>query len=156
MGMNEKKSELLIQEAFQTMLRNTEDMIFVKDVDSVYVAASLAWIKMAGKETLEDVINKTDLEIFEDENLAERYRKDDKKLLAEGKDLVDYMEPITDEDGHARYGSTSKYLLYDPDGKPNGILGITKDITRDYIIKQHYQKELSCLFELPEDVYAIS
>ena len=61
MGMNEKKSELLIQEAFQTMLRNTEDMIFVKDVDSVYVAASLAWIKMAGKETLEDVINKTDL-----------------------------------------------------------------------------------------------
>ena len=156
MGMNEKKSELLIQEAFQTMLRNTEDMIFVKDVDSVYVAASLAWIKMAGKETLEDVINKTDLEIFEDENLAERYRKDDKKLLAEGKDLVDYMEPITDEDGHARYGSTSKYLLYGPDGKPNGILGITKDITRDYIIKQHYQKELSCLFELPEDVYAIS
>lgn len=156
MGMNEKKSELLIQEAFQTMLRNTEDMIFVKDVDSVYVAASLAWIKMAGKETLEDVINKTDLEIFEDENLAERYRKDDKKLLAEGKDLVDYMEPITDEDGHARYGSTSKFLLYGPDGKPNGILGITKDITRDYIIKQHYQKELSSLFELPEDVYAIS
>ena len=66
MSMNEKKAELLIQEAFQTMLRNTEDMIFVKDVDSVYVAASLAWIKMAGKETPEDVINKTDFEIFED------------------------------------------------------------------------------------------
>lgn len=156
MNINDNKTEFLIQAAFQTMLENTQDMIFLKDIDSVYVAASAPFAKMTGKESPEELIGKNDLEIFADENLAKRYIKDDKKLLSEGKNLIDYMEPITDEDGHARYGSTSKFVISDQDGNPAGILGITKDITRDYIIKQHYQKELSCLFELPEDVYAIS
>jgi len=151
-----KMQDLLIHSAFTAMLKNTKDMMFLKDVNSVYVAASDAFVKMTGKECVEDLINRTDLEIFEDESLARRYMKDDRKLLEADKDLLDYMEPITDEDGHARYGSTSKYLLRDKAGNAIGILGITKDITRDYIIKQHYQKELSFLFELPEDVYAIS
>ena len=35
-------------------------------------------------------------------------------------------------------------------------MGITKDITRDYLARQHYQQELKYLFELPEDTYAVS
>lgn len=71
--------------------------------------------------------------------------------------MVDYIEPIPEEEeGKARYGSTSKYILRNQEGKAMGILGITRDITRDYVARQHYQHELQYLFELPKDTYAIS
>ena len=36
-----------------------------------------------------------------------------------------------------------------------GIFGVTKDTTRDYIARQHYQQELRYLFSLPKDTYAV-
>lgn len=150
------KEERLKLAAFQTIIENTKDMIFIKDVHSVYLAASMPFVKMVGKEQVEELLGKTDLELFEDSNLAKRYLADDQKLLAKGQDLIDYIEPITDEDGLARYGSTSKYILRGEEQEPIGILGITKDITREYMVRQHYQQELKCLFELPADTYAVS
>jgi len=131
-------------------------MIFVKDANFMYAAASMPFVKMVGKESIDEIIHHSDLEIFDDENLAKRYMADDQKLLSSGKNLVDYIEPLTDDHGHARYGSTSKYILSDSDGKFLGILGITRDITRDYITRQYYQQELKYLFNLPKDTYAVS
>lgn len=146
----------LLDISFKTLLENSRDMVFVKNMEGRYVAASVPFIKMAGKENLDELLNKTDLEIFDDKGLAKRYTNDDKKLISEGKNLIDYIEPITDFDGRARYASTSKYILRDNDNKPIGILGVTRDITRDYIARQHYQHELKYLFELPKDTYAVS
>ncbi len=146
----------IMDTAFRAMLENTIDMMFVKNANSVYVAASMPFVRMVGKETAEEIIGKTDLEIFENAELAERYLADDKKLLSEGKNLIDYIEPITDDDGHARYGSTSKYILRGEKNEIIGILGITRDITREYIARKHYQQELKYLFELPSDTYAVT
>lgn len=148
--------EYIASIAFRTLLENTKDMIFIKDTDLTYIASSLPFAKMAGKEKIEDVIGKTDFEIFDDQNLAKRYVSDDRKLLAGNTDLQDYIEPIPEEVGKARYGSTSKYILRDEKGNPAGILGITRDITRDYLNRQQQQRELKYLFELPEDTYAVS
>lgn len=147
---------LLINAAFRALLENSKNMMFVKDANLVYVAASMPFVKMVGKKSVDELVNRTDLEIFEDQNLAKRYISDDRKLMAQGEDLTGYIEPITDVDGHARYGSTSKYLLKNSEGEIIGILGITRDITRDYIARQHYQQELRYLFELPKDIYAVS
>ena len=142
--------------AFHTLLQSTRDMVFIKDVNHVYVGASVPFVKMVGKNCVEDILGKTDLEIFEDAHLAERYIADDCKLIEEGEDLLDYIEPITDDDGRHRYGSTSKYILRDDEGNAIGLLGVTKDITREYFARQHYQKELKYLFELPDDVYGVT
>ncbi|MBQ8596323.1 MAG: GGDEF domain-containing protein [Lachnospiraceae bacterium] len=148
--------ELLVNEAFRAILEHTADMMFIKNADLVYVAVSRPFVKMVGKERADQIIGHTDAEIFEDENLAGRYVADDRRLLNRGVDLIDYIEPITDEEGQARYGSTSKFILWDKSGKAAGILGITKDITRTYIARKHYQQELQYLFELPQDTYAVS
>lgn len=153
---NNLETDALISAAFQAMLDNSKDMIFVKNANLVYIAASMPFVKMVGKETVDEIINKTDIEIFEDINLAKRYIADDRRLLEDGNNLVDYIEPITEENGQARYGSTSKYILSDPSGKAIGILGMTRDITRDYLARQHYQQELRYLFELPPDTFAVS
>ena len=154
--MERKESQLLIDVAFQVLMENSKDMMFVKDADLVYRAASVPFVHMVGKQTIEQVVGKTDAEIFDDKSLARRYVADDKKLIKSGKDLVDYIEPIPEEEGQARYGSTSKFLLRDDKGAIKGILGITRNITRDYIARQHYQQELRYLFALPKDTYAVS
>ncbi|MBO5303775.1 MAG: GGDEF domain-containing protein [Lachnospiraceae bacterium] len=146
----------LVREAFRAMLENTKDLMFIKDANLVYVVASMPFVKMVGKVSAEEIIGRTDLEIFEDENLARRYIADDKKLIAQGENQIDYIEPLPEENGRARYGSTSKYILSDENGEFLGILGITKDITRDYLARQRYQQELKFLFELPKDTYAVS
>ncbi len=153
---NDDRTNNLINVAFGAMLYNTTDMVFIKDANLVYIAASIPFVKMVGKKTVDEIMYRTDLEIFSDENLAKRYIADDQKLLAEGKDLIDYIEPLTDDNGQARYGSTSKYILYDNKQEVIGILGITRDITRDYIVRKHYQQELKYFFELPADTYAVS
>lgn len=155
--MESKGVNLLVDAAFQMLMNNSKDMMFVKDADLIYRAVSMPFVKMVGKKTMEEVIGKTDAEIFEDKSLVKRYAADDKKLIKDQKDLVDYIEPIPEgDDGQARYGSTSKYILWDTEGKVMGILGVTRDITRDYIARQHYQQELRYLFGLPKDTYAVS
>lgn len=147
---------MVISAAFQAILDNTRDMMFVKDANLVYIAASMPFVRMVGKSSVDEILNRTDQEIFADHNLAKRYVADDRRLMERGKDLLDYIEPITDENGHARYSSTSKFLLRDEEGNVMGILGLGRDITRDYIAHQHYQHELRYLFELPPDFYAVS
>ena len=153
---NDEKLKALINAAFLAILDNTEDMMFIKDANLRYVVASMPFVKMVGKQSLEEIVDRTDLDIFDDENLARRYIADDRKLISRNDNIINYIEPIPDDDGHPRYGSTSKYLLTDQDGKFMGLLGVTRDITRDYIAKQHYQQELTYLFKLPPDTYAVS
>jgi len=144
----------IIHTAFQTYLNHSTDMIFIKDINLVYQSASLPFVQMVGKESVEEIVGKTDFEIFENPELAKRYTDDDKKLLASGNDLINYIEPLTDDHGLARYSSTSKYILRNTSGDSIGILGISHDITPEYTARRRHQQELRYLFELPEDTYA--
>ncbi len=144
----------IIHAAFHTYLKHASDMVFIKDVNLVYQFASMPFVHMTGKDSVAEIIGRTDFEIFEKQELAKRYTDDDRKLLESGNDLVGYIEPLTDDHGHPRYSSTSKYILRDETGHPIGILGFSRDITREYIARRRHQQELRYLFELPEDTYA--
>ncbi len=145
----------LMEIAVRCMLKNSRDMIFVKDANLVYRAASDSFVKMVGKSSVEEIIGHTDYEIFADVQLARRYESDDRKLLAGGKDLPRFIEPITDEEGQPRYGATSKYILRNEAGEIMGLLGVTEDVTREYRARQRYEQVFRYLFDLPEDTYAV-
>ena len=145
----------LLAGAFEAMIENTSDIMFIKDENLVYRSASLPFARMAGKNSVDEIIGHTDLEIFENKQLAARYIADDCRLFTGRKNLIDYIEPITDDCGNARYGCTSKFILKNENDKVIGILGITKDITKEYIARQRYQQEFRYLFELPADTYAV-
>ena len=140
--------------ALLAILDSTQDVMFVKDIYGVYVAGSMPFVKMVGKETLDQVIGKTDFDIFEDHELAARYVADDKRMLDSRTDFPDFLEPLPSEDGRVRYGSTSKYILYDEDDEVIGLLGITKDITQDHLTRQYYHNEMTGLLDLASDIYA--
>ena len=45
----------IMQIAFQALLDSTKDMMFVKDINLVYIAASMPFAKTVGKESVEGV-----------------------------------------------------------------------------------------------------
>lgn len=147
------KPEILFS-TLQMLLATLPDMIFVKDINLTYVAATDSFAAMTGNPSVADIIGRTDVEIFESRELALRYIADDRKLLSGGKHLIDYVEPLTDKDGTPRYSTTSKYILRNRDGVPVGLLGISRDVTNKVRARQQYQQEIEYLFNLPADAYA--
>ena len=145
-----------MEATIRCMLRNSRDLIFIKDVNLVYRAVSDSFVKMVGKTSVEEIIGYTDREIFADSQLAKRYELDDRRLLESGKDLPRFIEPITDEGGQPRYGATSKHILRDETGKVIGLLGVTEDVTEEYRARQRHEQLFRYLFDLPEDTYAVS
>ena len=149
---NSKNTELILA-ALSKLLVCSREKIFIKDQDLIYRGASQKFANMAGWESVDDLVGKTDFEVFEDQELALRYREDDLRLISQSQDMVNYVEPITDRDGHARYASTSKFLLKDQDGQLLGLAGVSRDITNEYYLKRHSNRALEYLFDLPPKAY---
>lgn len=146
------RSDMLLT-ATPLLLKHSREKIFIKDKDLIYRAASTRFAEMAGWESEADLIGKTDFDIFEDQALAQRYRDDDLKLIAQNTDLIDYVEPLTEKDGKPRYASTSKFILRDEKGDFMGLVGVSRDITMEYYLQRNRTRELEYLFALPRDVY---
>lgn len=144
----------LIYNALQRFLDNTTDMVFVKDINLQYMTASVPFVRMLGKHSLQEIAGRTDFEVCDDPELAKRRNDIDRKVLDEDKDITNYVESLKDDQGNVKYISTSKYILRDDDGQAMGILGISRDITHQYILRQRHEKVLKHLFELPRDTYA--
>lgn len=125
----------LISCAMNLLLRTSQDMVFVKDNDLVYRGASFALVGMLGLDSLDDVLGKTDLDLFE-ETLACKYLDDDRRVLESGNPIIDMVEAIPDTPDAKRFSSTCKYAVRDAGGRTIGLLGIGRDIT-DEVRNRH-------------------
>lgn len=112
-----------------TIMESTSDLSFAKDMDYRYICSSRAFADLAGCSSGNEVIGKTDYDLF-DKATADRYRRDDEALLKNGTSLVDMVEEIPSTDGIPHYSSTSKYLLRDAAGDMIGLYGVGRDITK--------------------------
>ncbi|MDO4740974.1 MAG: diguanylate cyclase, partial [Eubacteriales bacterium] len=138
--------------AFHCLLETTSDMIFLKDADLVYRSVSPAFAALLHRKP-EEIVCHTISDLFGDDINARRYEAEDRQLLASGEDIVDYLEMVSDLDGNPIYGSTTKRLLTDAQGRVMGILGITRDVTPEYHAKKHHKLKLRYLYDLPADAY---
>lgn len=150
MGVSKKK---LLLSAFETYLRESEDSIFFKNKDLVYVAASLPFARLVGCSDIKDVVGKTDFELFEDKELARRYVEDDKRMISQGESLRSFIEPIPALEGRQRFSRTHKSLIRDDKGGVIGVYGMGRDVTREYEARLNYERERRYLLELPDDAY---
>lgn len=125
--MKDDKTYFLLR-AFHAFMTNSQDMIFVKDKDLVYVSASQTFCSKMGGLSVDEVLGKTDFDIFE-KALARKYTEDDQKILNTGIDVRNYIEPLPDQNGQKRYSSTSKHVIRDEEGNSIGIYGVARDVT---------------------------
>lgn len=143
----------LMFSAFQTLLANSTDTVFLKDTNLVYRAASARFAEQIGKTSAEEVIYRTDSELFSDPMEVLRNEEEDRDLLSSGDSVVESLVSLGVQDGMQHYGSTTKYLLTDDAGRPMGILGITRDITSSYLSHRHHHSTIESLFVLQENAY---
>lgn len=126
MDMDNRNTFLLY--TLNAFLENSQDMIFVKDKNLVYIAASTTFANRVDKEDRKEIEGKTDFDIFPPE-LARKYTEDDRGVLDSGSDIINYIERIPDKDGKKSYSSTSKYIIRDEDGNIIGLYGVARDAT---------------------------
>jgi PAS domain S-box-containing protein len=127
-----KRAEMTMTEEhnlLRTLMDNLLDYVYVKDCETRFILANDASIRAAGATTPDELIGKTDFDLFPLE-LAENYYADDQTVLRSGQPLINREEPSVDlETGTTRWLLTTKVPLRDSQGNITGLVGVTRDIS---------------------------
>lgn len=110
----------------RTLIDNLPDLIFAKDLEGRFVLVNQASLQ-TGRQTMDDIIDKSDFEIHPPE-LAARYYADDQAVMHSGQPILD-REEYNISAGQARWFSTTKVPLRDGEGQIIGLVGMSRDIT---------------------------
>jgi sigma-B regulation protein RsbU (phosphoserine phosphatase) len=114
------------RDLLQALMDNVPDTIYFKDTASRFTRINKAQARLLGVPDPRDAIGKTDFDYF---THAPEAFADEQQILKSGKALIGKVEKIRNAEGQQRYVSSTKAPLFDKDGKPIGIVGITRDIT---------------------------
>lgn len=123
----------------QTLMENSPDYIYFKDVESRFIRISKALADYFKLKEASDAIGKTDLDIFDTER-ARQYLADEQRVMKTGEAFVNKEEEQSWPNGRARWVSTSKVPLRSPAGKIIGTFGISRDITDRKLAEVQLQK----------------
>jgi two-component system, cell cycle sensor histidine kinase and response regulator CckA len=126
------------QQMLQTVLNTIPVRVFWKDLDSTYLGCNRPLALDAGLHSPEEIIGKNDFEMVW-ATQAERFRSDDRLVMATGKSKIGYEQPQATPEGDSIWVRTSKVPLLDGEGRIKGILGTYEDITE----RKKTEEELS-------------
>lgn len=121
--------EKLLPITLSQIMSNSQDMIYVKDLNLRYIAASPAAYHLAGCSNEQEIIGKTDEELFQ-RDLSDKYAVDDQKVLDEGHPVLNDQDLIVTENGEIHSVFSSKYPLRNSNNKIIGVYGISRDMTK--------------------------
>lgn len=137
--INRKQAEQSLRKSehkYRVLLENLPQKIFHKDRHSVYVSCNKNYARDLGIQSHE-ITGKTDYDFFPEE-LADKYRADDKRLMESGK--TEEIEEKYIRDGQEFTIHTVKTPIKDERGEIVGILGIFRDITERKRAEQEREK----------------
>ncbi|MFO1423838.1 MAG: PAS domain S-box protein [Candidatus Competibacteraceae bacterium] len=123
-----KLAELALREnalRYQLLVDSLPQIIWQKDANSVYLACNQAYAQALGM-TPSALIGKTDFDFYPTA-LAEKYRADDQRIMADR--VIESLDERWVTDGEQRYIHTTKVPVVDEVGKIQGTIGIAEDIT---------------------------
>lgn len=115
-----------INTLLNTLIQNLPDAIFMKDTQYRKVIANKRDVLNCGVNSPEEVIGKTDFDLYPKE-LAEKFFEDDKQVIEYGKIVLNREEALPGEP--RRWLLTTKVPLKNNGGQVVGLVGIGHDIT---------------------------
>ena len=125
--LEQSKKINALKSSLTSLFNNMPVMTYSKDVESeVYLACNQAFVEYAGKVKSEEVVGKTDAELF-DAQTAARFVEDDKKALAWSKPYILY-EDVADAAGTPHRLETTKLRFTDEAGR-ECLLSMSLDIS---------------------------
>ncbi|MDP1526185.1 MAG: response regulator [Rhodocyclaceae bacterium] len=129
-ALREKHEELeTLNRNFVKFLENTSDFIYFKDRDGRLIFCSQTLATITGHTSWRDMIGKHDRDVFPADT-ASIYEEEERPIFRNGMPLLNKIDPYYDEQGNQGWVNTSKWPLFDDDGRTvAGIFGISRDIT---------------------------
>ena len=109
----------------RTLLENIPQKIFFKDRGLSYLACNAHYARDLGISP-EDITGKTDFDFFSND-LAEKYRADDQRIMAAG--VTEELTEAYVTNGKEHFVNTIKTPVRDESGSVTGILGVFWDVT---------------------------
>jgi two-component system NtrC family sensor kinase len=116
-------------ELLQLVLDNIPQAIFWKDRNSVYLGCNRNWAQAAGISNLEDVIGKTDFELFWTPAEAQLYYEQDQSVMETDVPVLHLIEHRLHADGKQAWIDVNKIPIKDAEGNVIGVLGTIEDIS---------------------------
>lgn len=111
--------------------------IYVKDKNSKFLKVNKSHIEFVGMKTEEDILDKTDQDFFQSNN-AKEFVEEENRIMETGESITNKEHEANLQNGMVGWASTSKFPLYNKDGKSIGTFGITTDLTE----KKKHEDEL--------------
>jgi diguanylate cyclase (GGDEF)-like protein/PAS domain S-box-containing protein len=112
-----------------TLLCQSQDTIYFKDVDSRFFLNNRTHVLQFGKNNPGELIGMSDADFYP-KVYADMCRQDELLVMKTGIPLIDRIEQAVNSKGDVITFSTCKYPLYDQNGKIVGTWGISHDITK--------------------------
>lgn len=100
-------------------------MLFAKDARFRLILGNPAFVARCGLANERELVGLSDEQLFPP-RLAEKYRRDDERILETGKPLHNLIELFPNASGQPEWSITDKLPLYDKRGKVCGICGTVR------------------------------
>lgn len=111
-----------------TIIDTLPGVIFYKDINHKYVYCNEGCKSFYRQKGIKNIIGKTDLEINEDKELAQKFISDDMYIIKNKESI--YNEVVfTLENGSKQYREVAKLPALDENNDVMGVVGISSDIT---------------------------
>ena len=137
---NIKKSHELLH----SVTESVKDLIFYKDLDFSYIGCNQSFARFFGRE-VEEFIGHNDFELYPLE-YASLFREMD-TLMLEGMRVRTNEEWVKNSDGEDTLLLTTKAPLINSQGEVFGLVGISRDITEEYNLKQEIKSQQALLIQ---------
>jgi PAS domain S-box-containing protein len=116
----------------RTLLRividNIPDPVYVKDIYGRKIMANRAEAKMSGKNNVEDILGRTDADLYSSE-VATHSKEEEDEIFKTGNPIKNFEGKFVAPDATEHWIISNKILLKNDKGLPTGLLGISHDIT---------------------------
>lgn len=120
--------ELLDSAILRLLMETIPDRLYFKDLQSRFVRVNRAYAVWHGFESPEEIVGKTDFDLFTPEHAAAAFAAE-QEIIRTGEPLLGRVEKISPRSGKVYWGSTSKLPWRDAAGRVIGTFGLTRDAT---------------------------
>ena len=132
----QEKSEKALRASesrLRTLVQTIPDLVWLKDVDGIYLSCNSAFERFFGAKQSE-IVGKTDYD-FLDRDLADLFRENDRWAMEAGMPTINEEWAIFKDDGHRAYLETIMTSMIDEQGTLIGVLGLGRDMTNRKLVE---------------------
>ena len=140
-----------------TLLDNSPDNIYFKDLQSRFVRCSQTQVRHFGLNSQEELLGRTDFDFYAEAYARPRF-EDEQEIIRTGRPMINKEEREERKTGHVIWVSSTKMPWRDDAGKIIGTIGISRDITGHKLAElalQESEERYRQLFDLASDAVVL-